>query len=862
MNKKTRHLLGYGVAIVAVTSALALIAIPQIGQGLILLLFLAVFVSAAYGGIGPGLFATGLITVIAGLGPLLGESDIPPWRVVAILAVVAGGTFITLVVEALRAARSRAEAGQQWLSAVLASIGDAVIAADAQGRVSFMNPVARNLTGWGPEAIGRPLAEVFRIVNEDTGALVENPIERVQGAGVVVGLAKHKVLIARDGMERPVEESGAPVTEKGGTITGVVLVFRDVSERRRAEAVQARLAAIVESSDDAIIGKDLDGVITSWNAAAERIFGYAAAEIVGRPIELLVPTDRRAQESDALARLQRGERVGHLESIRSTKHGRSIDVATTVSPIRDGTGRLIGASRIVRDISDWKQAERALEQRAWLLEQAFDPIMASEFGGAITYWNDGARRLYGFTAAQAVGQVSHVLLQTIFPPGLAKIDEALREHGHWDGELRQRTKDGRWVTVDSRMSLVRQSGQPVLVLEANRDITERRMAEEQLRENEAAISRLNSGLEKRLERLSALRRIDQAITASLDLRHTLDVVLTQVLDQLDVAAASVLLVESVGQVLECAADKGFRTGPMRPARLSLKKSLAGRITMGRRASPVVDLTQAPEEFTRADFAAQEGFCAYAAIPLIAKAQIHGLMEVFHRTALEPSSEWWSFFEALAGQAAIAIENATLFEGLQHAHRELAGAYDATIEGWSQVLDLRDRQTEGHSRRVTELTLELARSFGMSPDRLVHIRRGALLHDIGKLGIPDSILLKQGPLDDGEWQIMKRHPEFAFEWLSPISYLRPALDIPRCHHERWDGTGYPRGLKGEEIPLEARIFAAVDVFDALSHDRPYRQAWPAAQVTSHLRSLAGTHLEEQVVDAFVRNMAPDSDARFN
>jgi HD-GYP domain-containing protein (c-di-GMP phosphodiesterase class II) len=247
---------------------------------------------------------------------------------------------------------------------------------------------------------------------------------------------------------------------------------------------------------------------------------------------------------------------------------------------------------------------------------------------------------------------------------------------------------------------------------------------------------------------------------------------------------------------------------------------------------------------------------------LAKGQVRGLMEVFHRLALEPGPERWSFCEALAGQATIANDNATLFEDLQRSHRELALAYDATIEGWSQVLDLRDRETEGHSRRVTDMTLRVARGFGVGPDQLVHVRRGALLHDIGKLGIPDDILLKPGPLSDDEWQIMRRHPEYAYDWLSSVTYLRPALEIPHCHHERWDGTGYPRGLKGEQIPLEARIFAAVDVFDALSHDRPYRKAWPAARVQAHLRSLAGSHLDAQVVEAFLQNLTAESDARLN
>ena len=188
--------------------------------------------------------------------------------------------------------------------------------------------------------------------------------------------------------------------------------------------------------------------------------------------------------------------------------------------------------------------------------------------------------------------------------------------------------------------------------------------------------------------------------------------------------------------------------------------------------------------------------------------------------------------------------------------ELQEAYDATIAGWARALDLRDHETEGHSRRVTEVTLRLARAMGVSEADLIQIRRGALLHDIGKMGVPDAILLKPGELTAEEWPIMRRHPTLAAAMLEPIAFLRPALDIPYCHHERWDGTGYPRGLIGEEIPLAARIFAVVDIWDALRHDRPYRTAWPEEAVRAHLRSLAGTHLDPTVVTAFLDRFVSD------
>jgi putative nucleotidyltransferase with HDIG domain len=238
------------------------------------------------------------------------------------------------------------------------------------------------------------------------------------------------------------------------------------------------------------------------------------------------------------------------------------------------------------------------------------------------------------------------------------------------------------------------------------------------------------------------------------------------------------------------------------------------------------------------------------VPLIAKGQVLGVLEIFQRSLLDPPPEWLDFLLALAGQAAIALDNAALFNHLQQSNTDLQMAYEATIEGWSRALDLRDRETEGHSQRVTQLTEQLAAAMGMTDKALVHLRRGALLHDIGKMGVPDQILFKPGPLSDDEWVSMRRHPTLAYEMLAPIHYLRPALEIPYCHHEKWDGSGYPRGLKGEAIRLSARIFAVVDVWDALRSDRPYRRAWPSERVRANLREQAGKHFDPAVAETFL------------
>lgn len=189
--------------------------------------------------------------------------------------------------------------------------------------------------------------------------------------------------------------------------------------------------------------------------------------------------------------------------------------------------------------------------------------------------------------------------------------------------------------------------------------------------------------------------------------------------------------------------------------------------------------------------------------------------------------------------------------LQEANAQLLVAYEATIEGWSHAMDLRDRETEGHSRRVADLTVQLAQNLGMGHEQIIHVRRGALLHDMGKIGIPDTILLKPDELTEEEWSIMRQHPKHAYDMLYRVEYLRPALDIPYCHHEKWDGTGYPRGLKGEEIPMPARLFAIVDVWDALTSNRPYRSAWSEVETLAYIREQSGKHFDPQVVDLFFR-----------
>jgi HD-GYP domain-containing protein (c-di-GMP phosphodiesterase class II) len=362
-------------------------------------------------------------------------------------------------------------------------------------------------------------------------------------------------------------------------------------------------------------------------------------------------------------------------------------------------------------------------------------------------------------------------------------------------------------------------------------------------------------IKRQLDQLDALRSIDLAITSSLDLNLTLSVILDHVRTQLNIDAASILLLDPQTQLLEFAAGAGFKTSALKHTRLQIGEEYAGKAVLERKVFHIPNLRSRQTAFLRSPFLAQENFIAYYAVPLIAKGQAVGVLEIFHRALLDADRDWLNFMETLAGQAAIAIENAMLFRNLQLSNRELTLAYDKTIEGWSRALDLRDKETEGHSRRVAEMTIKLAGKMNVPPSELVHIRRGAILHDIGKVAIPDYILLKAGALNDEEWNIMRRHPLIAVELLTSISHLEPALPIPRSHHEKWNGSGYPDNLSGKNIPLAARLFAVVDVYDALTSDRPYRNAWSKADAINYIRDQSGTHFDPQVVPAFVEMMSP-------
>ncbi len=360
-------------------------------------------------------------------------------------------------------------------------------------------------------------------------------------------------------------------------------------------------------------------------------------------------------------------------------------------------------------------------------------------------------------------------------------------------------------------------------------------------------------IQNQLRRLYALHSVDAAITASFDLKVTLSVILRQTINQLGAEAADILILNPNTHMLEFASGQGFQTKQAQPMPLMIGQGYAGRAALERRTISIADLQKQPAGTQFAPNYLVEKYANYYAVPVIAKGQVKGVLEIFMGSFLQPDDDWLDFLSIMANQAAAAIDSASLFQDLQRTNAELSLAYDSSIESWAQVLELSNRENGEHAYRVVELTINLARSMGIAEQELIHFRRGALLHDVGKLGIPENILNKPGPLDESEWKVMRTHPKLACELLSSVKYLAPAMDIPHFHHERWDGSGYPDGLCEEQIPFPARLFAVVDVYDALTSNRPYRSAWSRQVSLNHIQQSSGKLFDPVVVKAFLQVM---------
>ena len=626
-----------------------------------------------------------------------------------------------------------------------------------------------------------------------------------------------------------------------------LVVAQDITERKRAEeklsASEARFFTVFHSSPIGItLTRLTDGFINDVNEAFLNMFGFTREEVIGRhTIELEIyanTTDR-----DRLVNLIRDQGGIHGLEVQFRRRSGEIGNLLVSAEVIELAGEQCLLSMLF-DITERKRAEDAIRENARQMKAVVTSLddIVFEFDEQGTYINvwTADESLLALPKSQLIGkQILEVLGEENGRPFAEAVKRVAMGGSTESIEYPLEVIGGKHWFVARISPILTENAPANTVSMLVRDITVRKQAEHQV--------------QLQLQRMSVLNEIDQAISSRLDIRLSLEFLLGGALTQLGVDAASIMLLNTSNQMLEYCAGKGFQTQSIRQSRLRIGEGLLGQIGGERKVIHVSNLAGEGDRFKRAELLKQEEFVEYYGIPLIAKGLLKGVLEIFNRSPLTPDSGWVDYLETLGRQAAIAIDNAQLFEGIQQSNFELFTAYDATIAGWSHAMDLRDKETEGHSQRVTELTLKLAEKMGVNSQDRIHIRRGALLHDIGKIGVPDEILHKPGPLTEEEWGTMRQHPTHAFNMLASISYLRLALDIPYCHHEKWDGSGYPRGLKGEQIPLAARIFAIVDVWDALRSDRPYRESWSENKVLDYIRSLVGIHFDPKVVKNFLELM---------
>ncbi|WP_066638176.1 HD domain-containing phosphohydrolase [Desulfolucanica intricata] len=687
--------------------------------------------------------------------------------------------------------------------------------------------------------------------------------------------------------------------------TGTVVILNDITKRKKAEEaaehINEELNQIFNTAAGGMRVIDKNFNVLRINDTFANLAGLSPEEAAGKKCYEMFRGSFCHTPDCPLARIISGDERVEYDMEKERRDGVKIPCIVTATPFLAPSGELLGIVEDIRDISERKQAEdriRRNAERAETLAQISQELsvvgleyeavldtvvqkVAGLIGDAcvVNMLSDDGQWLKPVAFYHPNPRALDLLRNILTGPALRADEEpfnrviltgrqlliqgvSVRNSGVFAGPEFSPYLDE--VGLQSILiAPLRVKGGVIGTLVVARDKhgqpynTEEQSFLQNLADRIALTitnARLYEKARRRLKQVHALRKIDMAIAANLKMNAIFEVILDQVVAQLDVDAADILQLHKDTQTLEYAAGRGFRGKSIEQSRLRLGEGYASQVILENRIIHIPNLAEVRSTFLRTPLLEGEDFITYIGVPLVAKGEVMGLLEIYHRAPLDPDTEWLEYLETLAGQASIAIDNAALFSELQRSNDELKQAYDATIRGWAYALDLRDKETEGHSQRVTEMTLRLARAIGMSEEELVYVRWGALLHDIGKMGVPDHILLKPGSLTEEEWAIMKRHPEYAYEMLIPISYLQPALNIPYCHHEKWDGTGYPRGLKGEEIPLEARIFAIVDVWDALCSDRPYRPAMPENKAFDYIRGQAGKHFDPKVVELFLGLMS--------
>lgn len=745
----------------------------------------------------------------------------------------------------------------------LVELSPAGIAIHQDGKIVFVNPAILALLGAGTseQLLGQ---DMLQFVHPDSRALVRERIARMAVTGQPEPAVVEK-LLRPDGSIVDVQLAAAPLLY-GGKAAFQVLIYDQTRQKHLERALQfiekgvsTRMgqaffqSAVVQlagalAADVVFIGEYLPetervrtlAVCADGSPAPN--FDYALA---GAPCANVINHELCCYPSGVadLFPLDDGLRTlkaeGYLgmplwtaerapSGVLVALYRRPIDdLEFARSVVQIFASRLeveVERDRILRDLRESQARLTAIFENV-----PFD-LWLSDVNDVTVLQNPVSRRLWGDTLNKSIDEMEA-------PAALKAIWRANNQRvlaGETVRSFQTVERNGQLYHLESFQAPVHSGEKIIGYVGANIDITRQKLSELKI--------------EQSLRQLTLLREIDQTILSGQELRVVTERLCRQAAQLLQVDGVEILQYDAATLRLEILARHGlqvYSTFGSFPVQQDIAADAILKTEIIHRRDFPVYLKQ----FPACQELAKENYASYAALPLIAKGSPRGVLEIFQRADLAPDPEWWQLAQTVASQAALALDNFSLFHSLQHTNAELSLTYDLTLEGWSKALELRDYETEGHTQRVTNLTVRLAEFMNVPRIQIVHLRRGALLHDIGKIGIPDAILNKKGPLTEEEWQLVRKHPGFAYDLLFPIPFLRPALDIPHYHHERWNGSGYPSRLRGQDIPLAARIFAVADVWDALTSERPYHQAASASQTFEYLRQNSAVLFDPDVVRAF-------------
>ncbi|MBI4843653.1 MAG: PAS domain S-box protein [Nitrospirae bacterium] len=753
--------------------------------------------------------------------------------------------------------RREAESGllesEERLRSIMDTANDAVISSDSRGIIIFANKATETIFGYSLEELsGKPVSLLIPKRYRDAH---DKGLERVVKTGEtrIIGKTIEMSALKKDGKEIPIELSLS--MWEAGNETFFAAIIRDITKRIESENLlrksEAKFRTLFDNSPDAVIILKMfqdEPRIVDFNPVTTKMFRAGRHDIFNKSLADLSPymqPDKNFSK-DRLISLTAGAR-GSESQIFEWRHKRFdntyFDAEVILTPVLlDGEHYL---NAIIRDITERKQAAMQTKAERDKARNYFDIagviLLALDSKGNVSSINRRGCEILGFNADEIIGKS---WFDDFIPEGLRRETKAVffklmggevKGTGYFENYVLCRGGSNRLIAWHNSL-LKDADGVITGTLSSGEDITDRKMAEE--------------SAEMQLNRLKALHAIDLAIASSFDLNVILNILLDQIVSQMKVDAASILILHEKTFMLEPAAGKGFLSGTGRRKAHRVLESPAKQAVMEKSVVSISEIRNykgIPIDF--ANECEKEGFVSYVAVPLVCKGIVKGVLEIFHRKSFKPDDDWLEFIQALALQAAIAVDEVMFFNQINNSNSELIEANEGTIEAWASSLELRG-EPAGHTERVADMTVRIAGAFGIKDAELLHIRHGALLHDIGKMDTPDSILFKPGKLSDEEWETVKTHTTAARDLLYRIKYLRPALGIPFYHHERWDGTGYPRKLKGKEIPLGARIFTVVDVWDILSCDRPYRNAWERDKILEYIASESGRHFDPEVVKVFL------------